>query len=189
MAPRAAGVQVSLDAVPRPVNTAAVRPAEGSLRLVRSAVAGLVCMVTAALGHVAGGGVIPTSTALAAFGGATLIAWLLSSHRLTGGQLVGLLVLCQVGVHLGSATSSMSMSAPMVATHVLATAASAILLMRGEALVWQVTERLGLRAVPMLAAVLTAPLPLHAVVVLRTRVLTKILLAHSRIERGPPIAS
>jgi hypothetical protein len=171
------------------VNTAAERAVEWPLRLARSVSAGLVCTVTAALGHLAGGGVIPTDTALVAFAGSGLIAWLLSARRVTGGQLVGLLVLCQVCVHFGSSTSSMSMSTLMVATHIVATILSATLLTRGEALVWHIAHRLGLRALPALLHVCPVLAARPAALAHRSRSLANVFLAHSRVERGPPIAS
>jgi hypothetical protein len=175
--------------VSRSVDSAAAHAVEWPLRLVRSVSAALVCTVTAALGHLAGGGAIPTETALIAFVGAALIAWILSARRVTGGQLVGLLVLCQVGVHFGSSASSMNMSTVMLATHVVATIVSALLLTRGEALVWHLAERLGLRAVPALLDVRLVPAARPLGPVHRSRSLTNVLLAHSRVERGPPIAS
>jgi hypothetical protein len=157
------------------------------MRLVRSVSAALVCTFTAALGHLAGGGVIPTEAASVVFLAAALVAWLLSARRVTVGQLVGLLVLCQVCVHFGS--SSMNMSALMVATHVVATIVSTVLLTRGEALVWRLAERFGLRAVPALTAAGPARPARPMAPVHRSRSLTNLLLAHSRVERGPPIAS
>lgn len=159
------------------------------MRLVRSVSAALVCTITAALGHVVGGGVIPTETALIVFLGAALITWLLSVHRVTGGQLVGLLVLCQVFVHFGSSMSSMNMSALMVAMHVVATVISATLLTRGEALAWQLAERLGVRALPALVRIHAIPAARPAAPAHRRRRLINVILAYSRVERGPPIAS
>ncbi|MCW2750372.1 MAG: hypothetical protein JWR83_1482 [Aeromicrobium sp.] len=126
---------------------------------------------------------------MVAFVGAALVAWLLSARRVTSGQLLGLLVLCQVCVHFASSTSSMDMSALMMATHVVATIVSAALLTRGEALVWHLAERLGLRAVPALLRILTVPAARPLAPAQRSHLLTNVFLAHSRIERGPPIAS
>ena len=173
----------------RPVNVAAARVVDWPLRLVRSVAAALVCTLTAALGHLAGGGVIPTEAALIVFAGAALVAWLLSARRVTGGQLVGLLVLCQVCVHFGGSMSAMHMSALMVATHVVATIVSAALLTRGESFVWHVAERLGLRAVAALVRAHAIPTARPMALVHQSHSLTNALLAHSRIERGPPIAS
>jgi hypothetical protein len=175
--------------VSRPANTAATRVVDGPLRLARSISAALVCTVTAALGHLAGGGVIPTDVALLAFAGCFSIGWLLSTHRVTSGQLLGLLVLCQVCVHFGSSTSSMDMSALMMATHIIATVVSAGILTRGEALAWHLAERLGLRAVPALVRARPVPALRPIALVHRSRSLTNVFLAHSRVERGPPIAS
>ncbi len=149
--------------------------------------AALVCTVTAALGHLAGGGVMPSDTALIAFGGAAVISWSLSRRRLTVGQLAGLLVLCQLCVHFGS--TSMNMSALMLATHVAATTASAVLLAKGEAFVWQVAERFGLRAVPALSRIRQPAPACSTALVHRIRSLSDVFLAHSRVVRGPPVAS
>ena len=157
------------------------------MRLVRSVAAALVCTVTSALGHLAGGGVIPTEVALVAFVGSALVAWSLSARRVTSSQLTGLLVLCQVCVHFGS--TSMNMSTLMVATHLMATIASTALLTRGEAFVWQVAERLGLRAVPALTTARAVPVARPAAPIHQPRSLVNVLLAHSRAERGPPVAS
>jgi hypothetical protein len=175
--------------VSRPVNVAAARVVDWPLRLVRSIAAALVCTLTAALGHLAAGGVIPTEAALIVFAGAAVVAWLLSARRITGGQLTGLLLLCQVCVHFGGSMSAMHMSWLMVATHVVATIVSAALLTRGESFVWHVAERLGLRPVPTLMDVRPVPAVRPLAPAHRSHSLINVLLAHSRIERGPPIAS
>jgi hypothetical protein len=173
--------------VSRPVDCAAARAIAWPVRLARSVAAALVCTVTAALGHLAGGGVIPTNTALIAFLGSALVAWSLAARRVTMSQLVGLLLLCQVCVHFGSTT--MHMSALMVTTHIIATIASVAVLTRGEAFVWQVAERLGLRAAPGLLRVGAVPAVRPISLVHRHLPLTDVFLAYSRLERGPPIAS
>jgi hypothetical protein len=153
---------------------------------VRSTAAALACVAAAATGHAAAGGTIGAAGVVTAFGGAAAIAWLLSARRVTPGQMVGLLMLCQVVVHLGCSTGDMTMSVAMIAGHVAATAVSVLALARGEAFVWQLAERLGLRAAaPVVPA---APIPFWRPVtpVARTRSLRDVRLAHSRIERGPP---
>lgn len=162
------------------------RAGDRAVRLVRSVGAALVCTVTAAIGHLAGGGRVPAPAAAACFAGAGVVAWLLSSRRITPGQLVGLLVLCQVCVHLGCSASDMTMSAAMIAMHVLATTVSATVLARGESFVWQLAERLGLRA--LTAAVAAEPIPCWSlsVPVVTTRTRHDVRLAHSRSQRGPP---
>jgi hypothetical protein len=124
-----------------------------------------------------------------AFGGAAAIAWLLSARRVTPGQMVGLLVLCQVGVHLGCSTGDMTMSVAMIAGHVAATAVSVLALARGEAFVWQLAKRLGLRVAAPLVPVAPIPFWRPATPVARTGSLQDVRLVHSRIERGPPSGS
>lgn len=167
----------------------ALRPAAGPVRLVRSTAAALACVATAATGHAGAGGELGASAVIATFAGSAAIAWLLSARRVTPGQLLGLLLLCQVGVHLACSTGEMTMSASMIAGHVAATAVSALMLARGEAFVWQLAERLGLRAIAHALQVAPAPSrrPLPAVVA--TRSLHDVRLVHSRGERGPPTGS
>lgn len=132
---------------------------------------------------------MPAGSAVAVFLGAAAIAWLLSARRVTPGQLVGLLTLCQVGVHLGGSPGDMVMSAPMIAGHAAAVAVSAVLLARGEAIVWHLAERLGLRGwstVVVRHVPRAAPAPLPA---LAPRALHDVRLAHSRVVRGPPAGS
>lgn len=175
-------------AVPGTAFDVALQPGAGPVRLVRSTAAALACVVTAATGHLAAGGMFGATAALTTFGGAATIAWLLSGRRLTTGQLVGLLVLCQVAVHLG-ASGDMRMSAWMIAAHVAATAVSALALDRGEAFVWQLAERLGLRLFPHHLDVATIPSWRPLPPVIATRSLIDVRLAHSRAERGPPSGS
>ena len=164
----------------------ALRPAARPVRLVRSTAAALACVAAAAVGHTGAGGTIGPVAVITTFAGAAAIAWLLSARRVTPGQLLGLLILCQVCVHLGCSTGEMSMSASMLAAHAAATAASALMLARGEAFVWQLAERLGLRVDPHGLEVAPVPSwrPLPPVVA--TRSLQDVRLAHSRAERGPP---
>jgi hypothetical protein len=158
------------------------------VRAARSIAAGLVCVTAAAVGHRAAGGPLPAEAVLAAFAGSSVVAWLLSSRRVTPSQLLGLLVLCQVVVHLGASEDEMVMGASMVAGHVVATAVSVLALAHGEALVWRLARRLVLRAVPVLRAVRAHPSARAVVAVARTRSRRDVLLAHSRSLRGPPVS-
>jgi hypothetical protein len=146
----------------------------------------LACVATAAVGHASAGGTIGSTAVIAAFGGAAAIAWLLSARRVTPGQLTGLLILCQVCVHLGCSTGEMRMSSSMLIAHAAATAISALLLARGEAFVWQLAERLGLRATAMDLELAPIPSLRPVPLVPTTRSLRDIRLTHSRVERGPP---
>jgi hypothetical protein len=83
----------------------------------------------------------------------------------------------------------MSMSAAMIAGHVVATAGSALALDRGEAFVWQLAERLGLRAIGHDLAVAPVPWWRPTPPVVAARSLRDARLVHSRFERGPPNGS
>ncbi|MEJ7635608.1 hypothetical protein [Aeromicrobium sp.] len=172
--------------MPGPAFSDALRPAGGLVRLARSVAVALVCTLTASVGHASAGGEIPTASLLLVLGGAAAIAWLLSARRVTPGQMVGLLILCQTCVHLGSATSNMTMSISMVAGHAAATAISALALAHGEAFVWRLAERLGLRVVLHTFGAVPAPYGRPLSPVVEPRSLHDIRLAHSRAERGPP---
>jgi hypothetical protein len=149
----------------------------------------MACVAAAATGHASAGGTLSGAAVLTTFAGAAAVAWLLSARRVTPGQLLGLLILCQVCVHLGCATGEMRMTVPMVAAHVIATAASAVALARGEAFVWQLAERLGIRVAPNRLEVAPIPSWRPLTPVIATRSLHDVRLAHSRAERGPPSGS
>lgn len=164
------------------------RPGDRPLRLARSVAAALACVTAAALGHLSAGGTMPAAAAVSAFGGSAAVAWLLSARRVTSSQLLGLLVLCQVVVHLGASGHEMTMGAGMIAAHLAATAVSVLALSRGEAFVWRLAERLALRVAPLLRAVLApATRPLRVAHV-APRVRHDVRLAHSRWLRGPPVS-
>lgn len=118
--------------------------------------------------------------------GSALVAGLLSARRVTTGQMVGLLLLCQVCVHLGCSTGEMTMSVSMLAGHVAATALSAACLARGESFVWRLAERLALRAAPLRAVSVVVPTLRPLPPVVATRAPHDVRLAHTRVERGPP---
>ncbi|AXT84997.1 hypothetical protein C6I20_07220 [Aeromicrobium sp. A1-2] len=164
-------------------------PASGAVRMIRSLAVALLCTVTAGVGHASVGGTIPSGAVAVVFVGATLVAWLLSSHRVTPGQLVGLLILCQVGVHFGSSSGEMTMPLSMLVAHLVATAVSAAALARSEAFVWQLAERLGLRVAPHDLKALAVPSWRPATPIASARTLADLRLAYSRAERGPPNGS
>ncbi|MDR7086868.1 hypothetical protein J2X11_001707 [Aeromicrobium panaciterrae] len=172
--------------MPGPVAFDAMRPAVGSLRLVRSLVIALLCTATAAIAHLSAGGIVPGFAVVTLFLGAGAVSWVVSSRRVTTGQMVGLLVLCQICVHLGCSMGSMNMSALMATTHIAATAVSALALARGEAFVWRVAARLGLRLRPHVLGFVPVPSRVELVPVTVTRSRHDVRLAHSRALRGPP---
>lgn len=164
---------------------AAGRPA----RAARSVAAALACVTASAVGHLCAGGQLSAAAVLAVFAGGAAITWLLSARRVTAGQITGLLVLCQAGVHLGGSDAAMTMDATMLLAHVAATAVSAVTLARGERFVWHLAERLGLRLAPLLRASALVPSVRVPVPVLAPRSHDGVLLAHSRSLRGPPARS
>lgn len=133
---------------------ARLRPGRGAVRHLRALAASLAC-VTAAFGAhaVSGGQVVPT-TVVGAFVLCGAVAWAIAGARLGRAQLLGLLVLCQVGVHVASMATQgahpATMGAAMLLTHGAATIVSLVALSRGEAFVWAVAQHLALRPLAML---------------------------------------
>jgi hypothetical protein len=165
----------------------AVRPVDRPVRLARSTAAALVCVITAAAAHHDAGGPLPAWAVASAFAASGAVAWLLSSRRIRPAQLLGLLILCQVGLHFVTASDQMVMGHNMIAAHAGATIVSLVALSYGEALAWEVLERLGLRLLPLLRRTVVVPSlrPPHAVVAPRS--LRDLRLTHSRWLRGPPV--
>jgi hypothetical protein len=148
-----------------------------------------VCVVAAAIGHHSAGGALPAGAVVSVFAGSAVVAWLLSARRVTATQLLGLLVLCQVVVHLGASGGEMTMGVAMMAGHVAATAVSVLVLARGEAFVWSLAERLALRVAPLLRVVHELPVAAAAPVsTAAPRSRRDVHLAHSRWLRGPPVS-
>jgi hypothetical protein len=170
-----------------PDRAGAFRPVDRPVRLVRSSAAALVCVTAAAAGHHTAGGPLPGGAVLAVFGTSLAVAWLLSARRITAGQLLGLLVLCQVAVHGGTASDEMVMGAGMLAAHAVATVVSVVALAYGEAFAWHVAERLALRLAPLLCLPAVVPSARPSAAVVAPRSLIDICLAHSRSLRGPPV--
>lgn len=167
----------------------ALRPGDRPLRLVRSVAAALVCVTAAAVGHHTAGGPLPVGAVLAAFSGSAAVAYLLSARRLTASQLLGLLVLCQVCVHLGTSTGEMTMGAAMIAAHLVATGVSVVALSHGESFVWTVAERLALRLAPLMSVRPLVPTVRLLPAATPTRARPDVFLAHSRPLRGPPVSA
>lgn len=148
---------------------AALRPGRGAVRHVRAMTASLACVTTAFGAHAASGGQIVPSLVVAAFLASGALAWLIAGARLTGLQMLGLLVLCQIGVHLASMVSTQtgaptSMSASMLLMHAGATGLSLMALARGESFIWSVADRLALRPLLLLLHRFATPPTCTAVV-------------------------
>ncbi len=164
-----------------------MRPDAGALRWGRSAFAALVCTLLAAGAHLSAGGRASTPVLLIAFVGTWSVAAGLAGRRLATSQLVGLLVIGQVVVHVGSPSAAAGHDATMIAAHLVGTMLSAWLLRRGEDSVWTFADRLGLRfdLVARLESVPTLgwlPLPVSWDGRRPT-----LLLAHVTDGRGPPV--
>lgn len=118
--------------------------------------------------HTMSGGVAAPTTVAVTFVVAGAIAWCIAGVRLTNLQLIGLLVLCQVGVHAASMATATapigSMGGPMLLTHLAATAISLLALSRGESFVWDVADRLALRPLRLILRRATTP-PEHSTIV------------------------
>ena len=185
----AAGPPDRLSAVPPTVLADALRPASGPIRLLRAVAGALVCVAAAAVGHLGAGGTLAPSAVVVVFAGSGLVSWLLAARRVTTGQLTGLLLLCQVLVHLATPSGEMTMSALMVAGHLAATLVSVLLLSRGERLVWRLAEHLGLRMAPLLSAWPTTPVVPGFTPHAEPVVLRGTLQVSTIWTRGPPVAS
>lgn len=164
-----------------------MRAVDPPIRLVRATAAALVCVTAAATGHHTAGGALPAGAVLTVFAASAAVAWLLSARRITPGQLLGLLALCQICVHLGTSSDEMTMGAAMIAGHVAATAVSVAVLAHGERFVWELASRLALRPLPLLRRTFAVPSLRPLIPVVAPRSLHDIFLAHSRSLRGPPV--
>ena len=158
------------------------------MRHLRAMAAALACVTTALGAHSAAGGQTGLGTVVVAFVLSGAVAWGLAGARLTRAQFMGLLVLCQVGVHLASMASSQmphSMGPSMWLAHGAATAVSLALLARGESFVWAVAQHLALKPLTILRTV-------HVPAMRRLLVSTAAPTSGPRVEarltpvRGPP---
>lgn len=165
-------------------------PGRGRLRLARAGAVGLVVAGVASASHVAGGGAHTSWLAVAlACVAVTVVAAVIGSRRIGTPTLLVLLVAAQVGVH--ALTGYLHGLTPwhdpsMLLAHVVGVAASAVVLARGEALVWRLHAwlRPSLVGRPPAAPVVARPVP-TATVALRN---LAPLLAGSLSRRGPPVS-
>jgi hypothetical protein len=159
-------------------------------------------MSLAVAGHVAGGGALPGATAASLLGLTVVGSVALSGRRWTFSALATVLLGVQLVCHValaGPATAANpaghthathGTSASMLAAHVLAALATAVLLRRGESWCWRLVALLGrpaqvmrLFAAPPVAAsrARLAPATKGATALLRS-----LLLADAQPRRGPP---
>jgi len=164
-------------------------PGRGGVRAARSVAVGLVVSGVASASHLVGGGAHTSWLAVAA---ATvvvaLVAAFLTGRRLGTTTLVVLLAVAQVGVHAlsGYLHGQLPWHDPsMLLAHLAGVAVSALLLSRGERLLWRLHAWLrprllgALQGAPVVATVLA---PAASVV----RVPTSPLLG-AVTRRGPPV--
>ena len=129
------------------------------VRILRSFAASLTALIPAVSGHSLGGGEIVSGDVIGAvfaavFAAVFVLTLLVSSRRLTTGQIVGLLLIAQIAVHAGCAVGgSVNTFGPaMVIGHLLATTLATWVLVRAEGFLWTLADRLGLRALSLLFA-------------------------------------
>lgn len=150
------------------------------VRLLRTCTASFVGLALALTGHRIGGGELASPAVnLAVLSIVAAAAWLLSNRRLTVGQIIGLLLIAQIMVHLGClvGTTSTPFGPAMIVGHLIATLVTAVVLSRGEHVVWALAERFGLNVIPLVSALASA-------LVLPVRRLVGGLPSHD--ERRPP---
>lgn len=115
-------------------------------RAARTLAAATGSTLTALLVHDLNGGSVPPGTALLLLLGSVAVAGTLTHQRVSTSQLLGLLVLCQAAVHLACAGQDMTVGGgQMLTAHLIATAATAIVLTRGEAWAWQLADAFAIR--------------------------------------------
>lgn len=122
------------------------------VRFLRSLAAAGIGLTLAVGGHRAGGGAIAPGAVIAvAWGIVFAVALLLSARQLTAGQIVGLLLIAQIVVHVSCAFNGAvaSFGPAMILGHVLATALTTGVLVRGERFLWTTADRIGLRSLPL----------------------------------------
>lgn len=162
------------------------------MRFLRSLAASLFGLIIAVGGHRFGGGEIASAPVIAGvFATVFVFAWLLGNRQLTTGQIVGLLLIAQVVVHVGCAFGGpMAAFGPaMIVGHILATVAAAFVLVRGEQLLWDLADRLGLQAVRLFFALVGVIGPAPRLRFSRQDILLplRLVLVGGNGLRGPPV--
>lgn len=185
------------------------------MRVARGAAVGATSMGLALAGHVAGGGALPSSTTATALLGLSVASSVaLSGRRWTLSALLTVLLGVQVVFHIAfgdhrSAAGAVgapgvagvagvadhqhaahSLSASMVLAHLLAAAAAALLLRRGESWCWRLVALLR-RPVQVARVFAARPVPPSRARPVRSAdgplpVLRSLQLADAQPRRGPP---
>lgn len=164
-------------------------PGRGRLRLTRAGAVGLVVAGAASASHVAGGGAHTSWLAVTlACVAVTVVAATIGSRRIGTPTLLVLLVAAQVGVH--ALTGYLHGLSPwhdptMLLAHLVGVGASAVLLARGEALVWRLHAWLRPRRVGTLVPAPAVALRVPAAV--DTPRAPSLFLVGALTRRGPPV--
>ena len=142
----------------------ALDPTRGLVRLVRGSGVGAAAVGVSLVGHAAGPSPLPSATTLVGtLAASAAIAWALSFARWTLVSLTGVLVAAQSVFHVAfsgsGAAAADHLTWPMLLGHVVATVVMVGVLRRGEALLWAVTESLGLRVWQILRGFAGLPRP------------------------------
>lgn len=137
-----------------PTDRAAVALCSGAGRAVRAVAVSVVAVFLAVGGHVAAGGSVPSpATVGAALAVAVPLSYWLSDRAWSAAQLTAVFLLAQGTLHFACVFTTMGDSVlttstgPMLAWHLVGTAATVAVVRYGERCLWATVDALGLRAV------------------------------------------
>ncbi|MEU0566812.1 MFS transporter [Nonomuraea sp. NPDC005983] len=173
------------------------------LRLTRTAAFAAVCVTLAALAHLLGGGAAPGPWAAGlGLGAASLLGLALCGRERSTATVNTVLAVAQLGLHELFATDGatyvgayvtahahgqgLGVQGGMLLAHLTATLITGLWLSRGEAALWALLRRLGVRLTPLRPALVPAVPPVTPVVLVRD-VPVDPLFRHSVARRGPPL--
>lgn len=148
-----------------------MQPASGPSRLVRALVVAAACVGITLSAHVfAGGMVVPARSLLLVYGAVCLVTYALSGRRWTLGRLLVAFGAAQVVLHpafdlLTGGMPMASTDAAMLAAHGVAALVLAVVLARGDVVLWRTADAVAALLRP-LAALLRVLVPVRSDVLL-----------------------
>lgn len=158
-------------------------------RAARTAGAAMSSTIVALATHEFAGGSVTPAAAAAVAALTLLVSWPLTTQRVSASQVTGLLILAQAIVHLICAGDDMLVGGTtMLIAHAVATASSAIVLLRGEAWAWKVAEVLAIRPARRVRATPIAA-PVRSAVPAEVPALRSAERGRLRPVRGPPVVA
>ncbi|MER6825579.1 MFS transporter [Streptosporangium sp. NPDC000563] len=181
-----------------------IMPATLPFRLARAAAFAAVCLGLSVLAHVLAGGSVSVPSAAAALALAFLAAFAVSGRERTLAVILPLLAGVQAGVHvmfslahaaspaemaqmIGHVHSGLLPGLGMLVAHGWAVGLTALWLARGEAVLWELLRRLGVRLCRVLVAVVTpAYTSFLTAGAIEPGALRSAVLRHVVSRRGPP---